>query len=76
MKKEELRSIIYLLVSIAFSILAVNLFIWLLPSILIIILAVFIYNSINKRIKKKEENFNKNKTKNKKIIIIDSEDNN
>lgn len=71
MNKENLRQIIYIIMSILLSILAIKLFIWLLPIILIAILAIFIYNSLRKekRVYKKETKTNK-----KKIIIIDEED--
>ena len=71
MNKENLRQIIYIIMSILLSILAIKLFIWLLPIILIAILALFIYNSLRKekRVYKKETKTNK-----KKIIIIDEED--
>ena len=48
MNKENLRQIIYIIMSILLSILAIKLFIWLLPIILIAILALFIYNSLRK----------------------------
>lgn len=71
MNKENLRQIIYIIMSILLSILAIKLFIWLLPIMLIAILALFIYNSLRKekRVYKKETKTNK-----KKIIIIDEED--
>lgn len=72
MDKEQLRKIIYIVVSIIVAILAVKLFIWLLPIILIAILALFIYNSMRKN---EKENINTKKGKSKKTIIIDSEDN-
>ena len=74
MDKDKLREIVYILLSILFSILAIKLFIWLLPIILIIILACFIYKKI-KNIKvdnnPKWEKTTKEKTikKNKRIII-------
>lgn len=79
MDKDKLREIIYILISILFSILAIKLFIWLLPIILIIILAYFIYKKI-KNIKvdntPKWEKTTKEKTpKKNKRIIIDEERN-
>lgn len=70
MDKEKLREVIYILVAIVVAILAVKLFIWLLPIILIIIVAGFIYNSMKKH---KNEDV---KDKGKKIIIIDEENEN
>ena len=77
MDKDKLREIVYILISILFSILAIKLFIWLLPIILIIVLAYFIYKKI-KNIKvdnnPKWERATKEKTnKNNKRIIIDEE---
>ena len=79
MDKDKLREIIYILISILFSILAIKLFIWLLPIILIIILAYFIYKKI-KNIKvdntPKWEKTTKDKApKKNKRIIIDEERN-
>ena len=79
MDKDKLREIVYILLSILFSILAIKLFIWLLPIILIIILACFIYKKI-KNIKvdnnPKWEKTTKEKTikKNKRIIIDEEKD--
>lgn len=78
MDKDRLRDIIYILISILFSILAIKLFIWLLPIILIIILACFIYKKMkkvniqdnNETWKRKDET---SKPKKNKRIIIDEE---
>ena len=78
MDKEKLRDIIYILVAIIFSIMAVKLVIWLLPIIIIASLAYFIYKSMKKTEtfdSYKKHNYKKNKTKKKKIIIIDEENN-
>lgn len=79
MDKEKLRDIIYILVAIIFSIMAVKLVIWLLPIIIIASLAYFIYKSMKKTETfdsyKKHNYKEKNKTKKKKIIIIDEENN-
>ena len=77
MDKDKLREIVYILLSILFSILAIKLFIWLLPIILIIILAIFIYKKI-KNIKvdnnpKWEKTTKETITKRNKKIIIDEE---
>lgn len=77
MNKDKLRDAIYLLIAILLSIVAVKLFIWLLPVILVIILACYIYKSlkINKKFNS-SKNSNSTNNKKKKIIIIDSDDNN
>lgn len=77
MDKDKLREIVYILLSILFSILAIKLFIWLLPIILIIILAIFIYKKI-KNIKvdnnpKWEKTTKETIPKRNKRIIIDEE---
>ena len=77
MDKDKLREIVYILLSILFSILAIKLFIWLLPIILIIILAIFIYKKI-KNIKvdnnpKWEKTTKETISKRNKKIIIDEE---
>ena len=70
MYKEYLKDIIYILVAVIISIIAVKIFIWLLPIILIIIGTIYIYN----KIKKNTSYNNTSNKKNKKIVIIDSED--
>lgn len=77
MDKEKLRDIIYILVAIIFSIIAVKLVIWLLPIIIIGLLAYFIYKKMkttNKINSYKKNEANKPISK-KKIIIIDEENN-
>ena len=75
MNKEKLREIIYLVVAIAFAIIAVQFVIWLLPFILIVLVAGFIYGAMkrNKNIKKESKD---KKDKNKKIVIIDEHSDN
>ena len=75
MNKEKARDIIYLIIAILLSVVAVHLFIWLLPVILVLILTYYIYKSlkINKKFRSSNTTTNNNK---KKIVIIDSEDNN
>ena len=75
MDKEKLRDIIYILIAIIFSIIAVKLVIWLLPNIIIAILAYFIYKKIkNVDVSKKYEKKNtETKVKKNKRIIIDEE---
>ena len=81
----NLRRILNILVAIFLAVLAVKLFIWLLPIIIIIILARYIYKFIkNLKIVQEDdeiETIKRNKTnrttknKTKKIIIIDEENN-
>ena len=85
MTEFNIRRLIHILIAVLLSILAVKLFIWLLPIIIVIILANYIYKMI-KRIHiniendddkveniKRSKTKNSTKTKNKKIIIIDEE---
>ena len=76
MDKEKIRDIIYITVAILLSIFAIKVLIWLLPVIIVAILAYFIYKSMRKKdfSQKWEEPKNK-KQKNKKIVIIDEENN-
>ncbi len=81
----NIRKILNIVVAVFFAVLAVKLFIWLLPIIIIVILANYIYKSIkNINFRQKDEEVeeikrtktkNTSKTKNKKIIIIDEENN-
>ena len=87
MTEFNIRRLIYITVAVILSILAFKLFIWLLPIIIVIILASFIYKIIKKihiNIKenddtvetiKRSKTKNTSKTKTKKIIIIDEESN-
>lgn len=77
MNKEKVRDIIYLIIAILLSVVAVHLFIWLLPVILVLILTYYIYKSLKINKKFNNSNNKSNTTNNKKkIVIIDSEDNN
>ena len=71
MDKELLRKIVYITIAIIVSIIAVKLFIWLLPVILIAFLALYIYSAMESKNNKKTKDNNK-----KKIIIIDEEKDN
>ena len=85
----NIRRLIYILIAVLLSVLAVKLFIWALPIIIIVILASYIYRiikriNININIKKDDEEVetikrskksNTSKSKTKKIIIIDEENN-
>lgn len=76
MDKEKLRDIIYIAVAVIFAIIAVKVVIWLLPIIIMALLAYFIYKSMKKtEVKPENEKKPENKTKKKKIIIIDEENN-
>lgn len=88
MNEFNIRRLIYILIAVLLSVLAVKLFIWSLPIILIVILASYIYRiikRININIKKDDEDevetikrskkSNTSKSKTKKIIIIDEENN-
>ena len=83
----NIRRLIYIIVAVLLSVLAFKLFIWALPIIIVIILANYIYKIIKKihiNIKedddtveniKRSKTRNTSKTKTKKIIIIDEENN-
>jgi len=87
MTEFNIRRLIHILIAVLLSILAVKLFIWLIPIILVIILANYIYKIIKRihiNIKsdddtveniKRSKTKNTSKTKTKKIIIIDEESN-
>ncbi len=59
MNKDTIKEIIYIIVSILLSVLAVKFVIWLLPVILIALVSYLLYTNIKKN--KKEENINKEK---------------
>lgn len=69
MDKEKIREIVYILVAIVVAIIAVKLFIWLLPIVLIALLALYIYGSMKNR----NKSANVRKDKKKDITIIDEE---
>ena len=70
MEKDNIRKLVYILVAILVAVILVNLFIWLLPIILVLIVAYFIYRMMQT---KDKVNKNTKKGKTKKTIIIDSE---
>ena len=72
MNKEKLRDMVYIIVAILVSVIAIHLFIWLLPIILIACLAFYLYG-IMKNKDRAEKEYEDNKTKRKKIVIIDEE---
>lgn len=69
MDKEKIKDIIYLIIAILLSYLAIRFMIWALPFILVALLAYFIYE----KLKTSNKNVNSNKKKKKKIVIIDEE---
>lgn len=69
MNKEKIKDIIYLIIAILLSYLAIRFMIWALPFILVALLAYFIYE----KLKTSDKKVNSNKKKKKKIVIIDEE---
>ena len=69
MDKEKIKNIIYIVVAVLLSYLAIRFMLWALPFILVALLAYFIYE----KLKKSNKNANSNKKKKKKIVIIDEE---
>lgn len=63
MDKNNIKQILYIILAIIIAIIAVKLFIWLLPIVLIIIVAFLIYNSMKPK---------KTTKSNKKVKIIDA----
>ena len=74
MNKNVIKEIIYILVAVLFSILAIKFVIWLLPLILIAILAYMIYKSIKKNKVNVEVNKSNKKRPMKVIHDLDDED--
>ncbi len=70
MNQEKIRNIIYIVVAILLSYLAIRFMLWALPFILVALLAYFIYEKLKTSNSNKEEN---SKKKKKKIVIIDEE---
>ena len=69
MNKEKIKNIIYIVVAILLSYFAIHFMIWVLPFILVALLAYFIYE----KLKTSDKKVNNNKKKKKKIVIIDEE---
>ena len=69
MDKEKIKDIIYLIIAILLSYFAIHFMIWVLPFILVTLLAYFIYE----KLKTSDKKVNSNKKKKKKIVIIDEE---
>ena len=70
MDKEKIKNIIYIVVAVLLSYLAIRFMLWALPFILVALLAYFIYEKLKTSNSNKEEN---SKKKKKKIVIIDEE---
>lgn len=70
MNQEKIRNIIYIVVAILLSYLAIRFMLWALPFILVALFAYFIYEKLKTSNSNKEEN---SKKKKKKIVIIDEE---
>ena len=68
MDKEKIKNIIYIVVAVLLSYLAIRFMLWALPFILVALLAYFIYEKLKSSNSNKEEN---SKKKKKKIVIID-----
>lgn len=68
MNQEKIRNIIYIVVAILLSYLAIRFMIWALPFILVALLAYSIYEKL-----KSSDKHKNSKKKNKKIVIIDEE---
>ena len=68
MDKEKIKNIIYIVVAVLLSYLAIRIMLWALPFILVALLAYFIYEKLKTSNSNKEEN---SKKKKKKIVIID-----
>ena len=72
MDKDKLRDIVYILVAILFSILAIKLVIWLIPIIIVLVLAYFIYKKLKESNSSKtwerEEQTKPSKKRSKRII--------
>ena len=69
MNKEKIKNIIYIVVAILLSYFAIHFMVWVLPFILVALLAYFIYE----KLKTSDKKVNSNKKKKKKIVIIDEE---
>lgn len=79
MSDNQIRKIVYILVAIVCAIVVVNIFIWLLPVILVLIVAYYIYNLIRgcrygSDIDNKKNKKGKSNKISKRIVIIDEED--
>ena len=74
MNRNIFKEIIYILVAVLIGVFAVNFVIWLLPVILIAVVAYMIYKSIKKNKVDVEVNKNKSNRKMKVIHNLDDED--
>ena len=72
MDKEKLRDIVYIVVAVIVAAIAIHLFIWVLPIILIAMLAMYLYGVMKSKDKGTYKEEKKEKIQ-KKIVIIDEE---
>ena len=70
MNKELIKEILYIAIAIILSYLAIRFVIWVLPVILVGLLAIFIYISIKKDKYKNNVNVERSKNKKKKMKVI------
>ncbi len=71
MNRDTIKEILYIVIAIIMSVIAIKFVIWALPVILVILLAVFIYISIKKdKYKKHNEKMTRDINKNKKMKVI------
>ena len=71
MNRDTIKEILYIVIAIIMSVIAIKFVIWALPVILVILLALFIYISIKKdKYKENDVKVNKNTNKNKKMKVI------
>ena len=70
MNKETIKEILYIIIAIILSVLAVKFIIWLLPVIIIIFLSLIIYINLKKDRTIEKKVYEKPNNKNKKIKVI------
>lgn len=70
MNKETIKEILYIIIAIILSVLAVKFIIWLLPVIIIIFLSLIIYTNLKKDRTIEKKVYEEPNNKNKKIKVI------
>ncbi len=70
MNRETIKEILYIIIAIALSVLAVKFIIWLLPVIIIIFLSLIIYINLKKDRKVEKKVYEEPKSNNKKMKVI------
>lgn len=70
MNKETIKEILYIIIAIILSVLAVKFIIWLLPVIIVIFLSLIIYTNLKKDRNIEKKVYEKPNNKNKKIKVI------